>query len=502
MNSAMAVPADPALAPAPGAVPAAAPAGRRLSVLVAIASYGTAQDHFLHQVVAELRKLEMDCRIVVLSNVDKPVPGAEVLVGLPSRDTYSLPFAHRPLFIKHANDYDLFIYTEDDTLITPANVRAFLEVQRQLPDHQIAGFLRSESGPDGRRYIVSVNSHFRWLPETVRAGPSHRFAQFSNQHSGCFIATRAHLARAISSGGFTVRPRSGRYGILETAASDIHTQCGLERVICLTRIDEFIVPHLANKYHGRMGLPEPVFEAHVKALLQLGRGGTSPQSLFDPQTRAPGFRWSKHLYKPADERLLSLLPADARKVLCFGATTGASEAALAARGAQILAVPLDPVFGSVLAASGLPVDHCSPPRAMDALAGAGFDAILADDVLHLLPDPLGWLRAAAKVLAPGGRVVGSISNTSSWLWNLRDWRYGRWQWARPDFRARGAHPMSAPGLAALGRASGLRLRQAIAVTDEAPALDRIGWERARVALAPRLLFTMSARRDEGTPPPT
>ena len=225
-------------------------------MLVAIASYGTGQDHFLKQVVAEFRKLDMECRIVVLSNLDKPVPGAEVLVGLPSRDTYSLPFAHRALFIKHASDYDLFIYTEDDTPITPSQRARVPRSPAAAAEDQIAGFLRSETSPEGGRYIVSVELA---LPLASRHGLLSvvpiALRRFSNQHSGCFIVTRAQLARAIASGGFTVEPRSGRYGMLETAASDIHTQCGLERVICLTRIEDFIVPHLANKYFRSMGLP-------------------------------------------------------------------------------------------------------------------------------------------------------------------------------------------------------------------------------------------------------
>ena len=186
-------------------------AGRRPSLLVAIASYGTAQDHFLEQVVAQYHDLDMDCRIVVLSNLDKPVRGAEVRVGLPSRDTYSLPFAHRKLFLECANDFDLFVYTEDDTLITPANLRAFLEVQQYLREDEIAGFLRSETNPDGIRYIVSANSHFRWVPDSAFSRTQYRFAEFSNQHSGCFIVTRSQLARAIASGGFTVEPRVDRY---------------------------------------------------------------------------------------------------------------------------------------------------------------------------------------------------------------------------------------------------------------------------------------------------
>ena len=79
---------------------------------------------------------------------------------------------------------------------------------------------------------------------------------------------------------------------------------------------------------------------------------------------------------------------------------------------------------------------------MSAFAGAEFDAVLTADMLHLLPQPIDWLCAAAKLLSPGGEIVGSVSNTSSWLWPIKDWRNGRLRWIRPSYDANGAQPMS------------------------------------------------------------
>lgn len=469
-------------------------AGRRPSLLVAIASYGTAQDHFLEQVVAQYHDLDMDCRIVVLSNLDKPVRGAEVRVGLPSRDTYSLPFAHRKLFLECADDFDLFVYTEDDTLITPANLRAFLEVQQYLREDEIAGFLRSETSPDGIRYIVSANSHFRWVPDSAFSRTQYRFAEFSNQHSGCFIVTRSQLARAIASGGFTVEPRADRYGMLETAASDIHTQCGLKRVICLTRLADFIVPHLANKYYQTMGIPAPEFGAQVKAVCGLAEGSAWTTSLFDPETRAPDFRWSKHLYRAANQELLALLPRSARRVLSVGATMGHDEIELRRRGCEVSVVPLDAIFGDTLTRRGLKV-HAEPLEVVTAaLAGADFDVIFAADVLHLVPEPLDWLRAVSKILSPRGEIVGSVSHTSSWLWPLKDWRGGHWRWICPDFLVNGAQPMSEGRLARLCRASALELAEIVPSVQESPGLARIPWRWACGKLAPQLLFRIRRGR--------
>jgi SAM-dependent methyltransferase len=455
---------------------------------VAVASYGTAQDHFLRKIVAEYHGHDMDCRVVVLSNIDKPVEGAEVLVGLPSKNTYSLPFAHRALFRKHADEYDLFIYAEDDTLITAQNVRAFLDVQRCLRDDEILGFLRSETSTEGVRYIVSANHYFRWLPASTITRGTYRLAEYSNQHSGCFIATRAQLSRAIASGGFTVEPREDRYGMLETAASDIYTQCGLKRVLCLSRLDDFIVPHLANKYFQRMGIPLPEFAAQADALCKVLDSPAATKSLFNPETRAPGFRWSKDLYRPADHPLLDLVPATARRVLSVGATMGHDEVELLRRGFEVEVIPMDAVFGATLRRLGLKVHttgdaSCAPD-------GSGFDVVLAADALHLVSDPVDWLRSTATLLRPGGEIVGSVSNTASPLWTLKDWRSGHWRWVKASFTKVGAHPMSKRRLSRLCRISHLELLSVVACSDGTPSIARVPSEWLRRLLAPRLLYRL------------
>jgi len=460
----------------------------RPSILVAVASYGSGQEHFLKRVIAEYQRLDTPCRIVVLSNVDKPVQGAEVIVGLPSRDSYSLPFAHRKVFRENVNNYDLFIYTEDDTLLTARNIRAFLEIQQYLEDDEILGFVRSETDPSGACYIVSANCHFRWLPDTVITRGPHRFAQFSNQHSGCYIASRKQLANAIASGGFTLTPRTGRYGMLETAASDIYTQCGLTRVVCLTQIEDFIVPHLANKYHGRMGVPQRDFDAQVKCALRLADSKESVGSLFDPETRVPGFRWSKHLYWGPDKELLGLVPFAARRILSIGAASGADEIELLQRGHEVSAVPVDPIFGDGLERRGVRVYPLPLEQAVRALGPVKFEVVLVTDVLHLLADPLAWLRTMAEMLVPDGKIVGSVSNTTSLLWAFKDWRRGQRRWVRPNFDKNGVQPMSERRLAGLCRASGLESVEVIPSGEGPPALCRFPANLLRSKLAPWLLF--------------
>lgn len=380
------------------------------SILVVIASYGVSQDRFLKRLLAEYGSFRARTRVVVLSNTHKKqADGATVMVGLPSPNPYSLPFAHRKVFAENLDRHDLFIYSEDDTLIAERQVDAFLKAQERLQDNEIAGFIRSETDPDGRCFITSIHHHFRWEPESIVERGGELFASLSNQHSGCFIATREHLRRAIESGGFLVPPHAERYGMLETAASDLYTQCGLRRLISLSHIEDFIVPHLPNKYYRHMGIPLEEVKMQTEALAALWRNGGWTGKLYEPCANARGFRGAKDLYERADQALLAAIPAG--RVLSVGCGSGANELELVRRGYDVTVVPIDEVFGSVLRARGLRV-VCGPfPRFLYALRQERFNTIVLDNVLHLVAEPAEWLKQLGSVLASDGQLVAAVANT-------------------------------------------------------------------------------------------
>lgn len=466
---------------------------RMPSIFIAIASYGTAQDHYLERLLEEYRKLRMHNRVVVMSNQNKPVQGAEVLVGLPSRDPYSLPFAHRKVFVENAEKYDFFVYTEDDTFFTEKHIESFLEMQAKLDGNEILGFIRSETSPEGKRYITSVHHHFRWIPETVVSRDGDLFAQLSNQHSGCFIATREQLRKAIASGGFLVEPRSRIYGMLETAATDIYTQCGLRRLICISRIQEFIVPHLANKYYSRMGIPDEELEIQARFLMELYRQGGWSGSLYNPQTKVPGFRWSKDLYDKPDEELLRAIPSSTKKLLSVGSGSGDNEEWLRKNGIDVCAVPVDAVFGDMLRRRGIRTVEGALDSVIGILDGERFDVVLLPDVLHLVDDPVGWLCKLGKLLRTEGCLIASVGNTSSPLAWLTNWREG---WRRPIVRdpgTSGAQPVSVRELRGWCKSSDLAITHLLPLVESSRRIvTQIGRGPLKAPLAAR--FIMMARR--------
>src|SRR5271167_4526523 len=118
-------------------------AGNEVKMLVVIASYGSANDRYLLRVLAEYRSMPYATDIVVLSNAPKDLgSNVTVIVGLPNKHPWSLPFGHKRIFADRVNDYDLFVYSEDDMLVTERNIEAFRQATTVLEDDEIAGFLR------------------------------------------------------------------------------------------------------------------------------------------------------------------------------------------------------------------------------------------------------------------------------------------------------------------------------------------------------------------------
>jgi SAM-dependent methyltransferase len=460
------------------------------SMLVAIASHGIAQDHYLYKVLSEYRNIRAEKRIVVLCDRKKRVDGAEVLVGLPSRNPYSLPFGHRKLFADNADRFELFIYTEDDTLLTIKHIESFLWAHSKLRQGEIEGFIRSETSPDGKEYITSINSFFRWLPDTVVNRDGELFAELSNQHSGCFIVTRKQLEKAIESGGFLVKPHSEFYGMLETAASDIYTQCGLRRLICISRIRNFIVPHLSNKYFSQMGVSIDELEFQAMTLCDLSINDRWRGKLFDPESKAPGFRWSKNLYDTPDMELLKNVPLPTKNLLCVGSSTGENEAWLSAKGINVCAVPIDGVFGAYLRRRGIETVEGTLDLVINQLNGRKFDVVLMAEVLHLVEKPVEWLEKIGKLVIRNGIVIASVSNTREIPVWVNDWLSGRRRSMFCRYEDTLTQTIGCGRFRRMCRKSGLELvRIEPVVMSSKRAIERCGKSKLMSMLASKFIFT-------------
>jgi SAM-dependent methyltransferase len=369
--------------------------------------------------------MKYDTHVVVTSNIPKNLgPCIEVIVGLPTRNPRSLPFAHKQIFADRRGEYDLFIYGEDDILVMQRNIDAFLGMTEILPKNEYAGFLRTETDPSGKIYFPDVHRQYRWDAGSVRRRAGRTFAFFTNEHSGCYVLTREQLDRAIASGGFLVPFHEGRYEPLESAATDPFTQCGFRKLICISHLEDFLVPHLSNKYAGKECLSAEEFQLQIRALPRISSNGKPKATLFPVQTKLYHTHWSKNFYEPCQDKLIGLVPEGARNILSMGCGWGETEKRLIQKGMRVRAVPIDSVIGVNAEARGVEVVYGDAQQAREKLKNERFDCILFSNMLHLVGDPVELLRSFADLLAPHGRVVASVPNMS-WPRRLaRRFRFG------------------------------------------------------------------------------
>jgi 2-polyprenyl-3-methyl-5-hydroxy-6-metoxy-1,4-benzoquinol methylase len=386
---------------------------KSMKMLVVIASYGCANDRHLLRVLEEYRSLPYATDVIVLSNAPKSL-GSDitVIVGLPNKNPWSLPFAHKQIFADRVDDYDLFIYSEDDMLITERNIEAFLQATTALADDEIAGFLRFERLEDGTRSYPDVHLGYHWDAQTVKARGECTWAFFTNEHAASYVLTRFHLRRAIDSGGFLVEPHEGKYDLLCAAATDPYAQCGMQKLICVSHINDFLIHHLPNKYVGKLGVGEAEFDAQIAKLVEVGREGAKRPPLLSKQSAVKATHFSKNYYEPVRNDLIELIPADVRSVLSVGCGWGATEKRLMLDGKKVVAVGLDPVISACATARGVEVVEGDLPAALDCLRGDVFDCILLSNILHLVGDPRAFLQSLSCLMSARTTVITAVPNLS------------------------------------------------------------------------------------------
>jgi SAM-dependent methyltransferase len=384
---------------------------RRLRLLVAIASHGSKNLEFLKKLIQRYQGMSMNVDVVVFSEAHKDLPlNVKVIVGLPSPNPWSLPFAHKTYFAQNCDRYDLFIYSEDDMEVAEENIQAFLRITPQLKPDEIAGYLRYERDLSGDRSLPDAHGAFHWKAESVRRRGIETIAEFTNEHAGFYILTQSQLQQAVVSGGFLTEPYEGRYGLPETAATDPYTRCGFRKVICISALEDFLIHHMPNRYVGQLGTPLSAFKEQIHTLMEICDDNHPSGSLCEVESKLRCSRWSKPYDEKPSEELLKMVPGSVKTILSIGCGRGAIETSLKQRGVTVTAIPLDSVIGAAAARLGIEVVYGTWDEYLTILDGRKFDCVLMPNLLHLLPNPKTVLEQCSRFVREGGTFVISGPN--------------------------------------------------------------------------------------------
>ncbi len=390
-----------------------------MKVIVAIANYGMKNVEYLKKLIQEYRSMSFEVDIFVLSEAPKDFgKDVTVLVGLPSKDPWSLPFIHKSLFAEMVDNYDVFIYSEDDTLIRQENILAFLGATEILGEDILPGFIRYELNPNGEKNYTDIHGQYHWIPGSVSQSGQYIFAKLSNDHSACYMLTQGQLRKAIISGGFLVPPHSGRYDLICTAGNDPYTQCGFTKVICISHLHGFELHHLSNAYlnfnglitNNCAGLNEDGYKLQIKALQQVLEKKRSDRELFITEKSLVTPVWDKKYYEPCRNEIVRMIPDSAQNILSVGCGWGVMEAYLQENGKGVMAIPLDSVIGKLAEERGISILPPDFKQAFEMLGERKFEAIIVPDILQHLSNPVEILIKLRDFLCVDGVIVGCVPN--------------------------------------------------------------------------------------------
>jgi hypothetical protein len=224
-----------------------------------------------------------------------PRAGFSITVVLKSKHLrLHLVDEHRPMFYEKIDDYDLFIFTEDDIRVTPKTVATYIhetELVKQLVGPKRAadfnvGVVRYEYNfppdiiiDDKTRHVTQNVTRVYWehswkppIPRSVDAVPqeplSDKYVHMVNHHQGMFIATRDLLKawKEKKECKFDVvrdrpglknnpgQPAEGTQRVWMSSQMLYGSRhCGVQQVIPVDKFGALTVLHLPNKNYRRVG---------------------------------------------------------------------------------------------------------------------------------------------------------------------------------------------------------------------------------------------------------
>ena len=248
-------------------------------ILAVLVNYGDEQISYLERVVNELTTFEKyETTIIVNSNIPLDLPSVEK-VNVITLDNYQyLPLTCRKVIWDNKDNYDIFIYGENDHLFKEHHVDKHIEYSKLLPKDRITGLIQYEEDPQGNKYYPGYHADFEWDYTSVERHGDKVFAHFSNVHQATFIITQDELKSVGEVFNFNElvkvkRPntlvrlvnklkkalnlpyyRVKEYSVKCKVNTDVYEYANMKKLICISEFDDNLIHHLPNLYiEGNLG---------------------------------------------------------------------------------------------------------------------------------------------------------------------------------------------------------------------------------------------------------
>ncbi|MDR7208959.1 hypothetical protein [Flavobacterium piscis] len=241
-------------------------------VLAVLVNYGSEQLQYLEQVVNELKSFKkFEVTVIVNSNIDLDIKGIDK-VNLFTLDNYQLlPLTCRETIWENKDQFDLFVYGENDHLFLESHIDRHIKYSAILPKNRIPGLVQYEE-ENNQIYYPGYHSGFEWDFDTVEIYGNKRFAFFNNLHQATFILTKEQLLKVSQKVKFTELVNEDdpklilfiKRGIKKIfkidlfriklysekckVNTDVFLYGGMKKMICISEFEDNLIHHLPNLY--------------------------------------------------------------------------------------------------------------------------------------------------------------------------------------------------------------------------------------------------------------
>ena len=222
----------------------------RKKILAVIVNYGEEQLGYLEQVIEQFNSFKnYNVEVVVHTNmsIKDKVGGHYNEFVIELEDYQLLPMTCRQTIAQYKDEYDYFLFTENDHLWLEHHVDRFIEYNSIIPEDRITGLIQYEKDETGR-YYPALHAHYGWDPNSVEEYNGKKFAHFNNVHQACFIITQEQLNKIASEKDFTQFFSNDHYSVKCKTNTDIYQYCGMKKLICISDFEANLIHHLPNHY--------------------------------------------------------------------------------------------------------------------------------------------------------------------------------------------------------------------------------------------------------------
>ena len=187
-------------------------------ILIVIANYGSDQLNYLQEVISSLRSFKKyNTTIVVNSNIplneiqgidqvnvikrhNRLLSLEDLLFKFNIRNRWNgslynynlLPMTCRWVIDRESENFDYFLFTENDHLWLEHHVDKFIAYEKILPQNRISGLIQYEQDDSGI-YFPAYHADYDWDYNSVEEYGGKKFAHFTNVNQSSFIISRRQL---------------------------------------------------------------------------------------------------------------------------------------------------------------------------------------------------------------------------------------------------------------------------------------------------------------------